>query len=176
MAKLQLTFAILKPHILSHPIALQCIKNEILTSNFKVVRSKCPYRITLKEAELFYAEHKQKFFYHRLITFMTSGPSALFILARQDAIKKWREMMGPTKVYRAQFEAPDTIRGRFGLSDTRNATHGSDSETSVRQEIGVFWPDFDMDRWMTEEEPIYRQNQLTFVSDRFLHVPKDISN
>jgi nucleoside-diphosphate kinase len=47
------------------------------------------------------------------------------ILARHDAVNVWRKLMGPTKVYRAQFTAPDSIRGRFGLSDTRNAVHGS---------------------------------------------------
>ena len=49
----------------------------------------------------------------------------MHILARHDAINVWRKLMGPTKVYRAQFTAPDSIRGRFGLSDTRNAVHGS---------------------------------------------------
>lgn len=54
-----------------------------------------------------------------------SGPLEVHILARQDAIKVWRNLMGPTKVYHAQFTAPATIRGSFGLSDTRNAVHGS---------------------------------------------------
>ena len=49
----------------------------------------------------------------------------MHILARHDAIDVWRKLMGPTKVYRAQFTAPGSIRGRFGLSDTRNAVHGS---------------------------------------------------
>lgn len=56
---------------------------------------------------------------------MCSGPSDIHILADYDAIIKWRQLMGPTKVYQAQYIAPDTIRGMFGLSDTRNATHGS---------------------------------------------------
>lgn len=49
----------------------------------------------------------------------------MLILARENAILKWRELMGPTKVYKAQITHPDTIRGKFGLTDTRNATHGS---------------------------------------------------
>lgn len=56
---------------------------------------------------------------------MCSGPSDIHVLARENAIPKWRELMGPTKVFQAQFTAPDTIRGKYGLSDTRNATHGS---------------------------------------------------
>lgn len=66
---LQLTFAILKPHITKNPIALKQIQNIILTSNFKIVKSKRK-TIAMLEAEEFYAEHKNKFFYNRLVTFM----------------------------------------------------------------------------------------------------------
>ena len=47
------------------------------------------------------------------------------ILAHEDAISRWRKLMGPTKVYKTQHEEPNCIRGMFGLSDTRNCTHGS---------------------------------------------------
>jgi nucleoside-diphosphate kinase len=59
---------------------------------------------------------------------MCSGPSDIYILAAHNAIIKWRQLMGPTKTYQAQYSAPHTIRGMFGLSDTRNATHGSGNE------------------------------------------------
>ena len=78
-----------------------------------------------KEAEQFYSDHKEKFFYNRLLTFMSSGPSDVHILAEYNAIFKWRQLLGPTKVYQAQFTDPNSIRGMFGLSDTRNAAHGS---------------------------------------------------
>lgn len=48
-----------------------------------------------------------------------------YVLAREDAIAKWRELMGPTKVFKAKISHPETIRGKYGLTDTRNATHGS---------------------------------------------------
>lgn len=54
-----------------------------------------------------------------------SGPSDILIMARPNAIQHWRNLMGPTQFFRAQFEAPESIRAQFGLSDTRNATHGS---------------------------------------------------
>lgn len=57
--------------------------------------------------------------------FFTSGPSDVYILARENAIKKWRELMGPTKVFEAKLSHPDSIRGKYGLTDTRNVTHGS---------------------------------------------------
>uniref|UniRef100_A0A673GFB8 Nucleoside diphosphate kinase-like domain-containing protein n=1 Tax=Sinocyclocheilus rhinocerous TaxID=307959 RepID=A0A673GFB8_9TELE len=53
------------------------------------------------------------------------GPMRAYILAREDAITHWRGMMGPTKVFRARFTSPDTLRGQYGLTDTRNTTHGS---------------------------------------------------
>lgn len=105
-------------------LIFQKIRDLIIDNNFKVVRSRRA-TISREEAELFYKEHKNKFFYNRLLTFMSSGPSDVHILTRHDAVAKWRQLMGPTKVYQAQYNAQDTIRGTFGLSDTRNATHGS---------------------------------------------------
>ncbi|KAJ3645017.1 hypothetical protein Zmor_022710 [Zophobas morio] len=168
MRPLQLTFAIIKPHVVKQPLVLETIRDMILTSNFKVVKTR-RHAFTLKEAELFYEEHRNKFFYNRLVTFMTSGPSDFYILARDDAIKEWRKLMGPTKVFKTQFEAPDSIRGQFGLSDTRNATHGSDSPESVRKEVGLFFPHFDIENWYQEEEPKFRANQLEFIREFFIH-------
>lgn len=54
-----------------------------------------------------------------------SGPVTAYILSRENAIKRWRDIMGPAKVYMAIHSHPNSIRGRFGLTDTRNATHGS---------------------------------------------------
>lgn len=70
MSRLELTLAILKPHVISQPIARKSIRNMIVTSNFKIVRSK-GYKLTLSDAEKFYEEHKEKFFYNRLTSFMT---------------------------------------------------------------------------------------------------------
>lgn len=54
-----------------------------------------------------------------------SGPMRAYVLAREDAIRHWRELMGPTKVFRARHTSPNSIRAQFGLTDTRNTTHGS---------------------------------------------------
>jgi len=72
-------------------------------------------------------------------------------------------------------ENPDTIRGRFGLTDTRNATHGSDSPTSATAEILFFFPDFNIDEWYEKEEAIYRRSLeeeeegIEFDKERWLH-------
>lgn len=79
----------------------------------------------MNEASQFYHDHKDKFFFNRLVTFMSSGPCYIHILARENAIEFWRTMMGPTKVFKTIFTHPESIRGVHGLTDTRNATHGS---------------------------------------------------
>ncbi|XP_028140530.1 nucleoside diphosphate kinase 6 [Diabrotica virgifera virgifera] len=169
-SKLQLTLAIIKPHIVKNPISSQKIREIIISSNFKIVKSRRKI-ISLEEANTFYGEHKEKFFYKRLVSFMTSGPSDIMILAKENAIKDWRQLMGPTKVFKAQFEAPESIRGQFGLSDTRNASHGSDSEESARREIGIFFPSFDFDKWYQEDEPLFRSNKADLCLEQFLHLP-----
>lgn len=74
-----------------------------------------------------------------------SGPTEALILEREEAISKWRELLGPTKVFKAIHSHPDSIRGLFGLTDTRNACHGSDSPESVAQEIQKIFPNFKLD-------------------------------
>lgn len=54
-----------------------------------------------------------------------SGPMWAYILAHENAVPLWRSLMGPTKVFRARNSVPDSIRGAYGLTDTRNTTHGS---------------------------------------------------
>ncbi|XP_069160962.1 nucleoside diphosphate kinase 6 isoform X2 [Procambarus clarkii] len=121
---LQLTVALIKPDVTRVPHILQGIRNRIIQEEFLVVRHK-EIRLRKQETENFYAEHREKFFYNRLVTFMASGPTQALILAHENAIQRWRLLMGPTKVYKTKYEAPDTIRGMYGLTDTRNSTHGS---------------------------------------------------
>lgn len=165
---LELTLAIIKPHVVKSPFVLQKIRDLIIDNNLKIVRSRRT-TLTRNEAELFYQEHKEKFFYNRLMTFMCSGPSDIHILADHDVIAKWRRLMGPTKVYQAQYTDPKTIRGMFGLSDTRNAAHGSDSIKSAEREIKIFFNDFDFKRWYEYEERYYNLGHLHFDPIAFLH-------
>ncbi|XP_045476575.1 nucleoside diphosphate kinase 6 [Harmonia axyridis] len=165
---IQLTLAILKPHLVKNPIALRAIRNKILESNFKIVKSK-HRRLNEIDAENFYKEHINKFFYNRLVTSMISGPSEMYVLARENAIKQWRDLMGPTKVYKAQFDQPHSIRGEFGLSDTRNATHGSDSPESVEREIKILFPEFDINFWFKNDRKYFECNKIIFDKEHFIH-------
>jgi len=148
----------------------------IIENNFLVVRSKI-INMPRSRAEQFYAEHKEKFFYNRLVTFMSSGPCQPLILARQEAITGWRELMGPTKVFKTRYSHPESIRGRFGLTDTRNCSHGSDSPDTARLEMEFFYPEFDRQQWEQEEMPIFEQGNITLDMDDFMHIPnKEITN
>ncbi|XP_037907348.1 nucleoside diphosphate kinase 6-like [Hermetia illucens] len=145
MNKLQITLAVIKPHVVKNLFALESIQKRI-ECEFEVVGIR-EVVISREMAERFYAEHRSKFFYNRLLSFITSGPSVALILAAENAVSKWRQIMGPTKVYKTIYSEPDTIRGQFGLSDTRNACHGSDAMESALNEINVFFPDFDFEEW-----------------------------
>ncbi|KAK3857936.1 hypothetical protein Pcinc_035844 [Petrolisthes cinctipes] len=165
---LQLTLALLKPDVTRVPPVLKAIQHKIIDEGFLVVRSK-EMRLRQEQMEKFYEEHKGKFFYNRLITFMASGPTHALILAHENAIKHWREVMGPTKVYRTKYEAPHTIRGRYGLTDTRNSTHGSDAEDTAAREMKFFFPEFCQEVWYKEQESRFRRRMVVLDEDTFVH-------
>ncbi|XP_071965084.1 nucleoside diphosphate kinase 6-like [Antedon mediterranea] len=168
--KLELTLAMIKPDIVSHPQRHAEIKNIILLNQFFIIQSKV-LKWDREKAEEFYKEHKGKFFYNRLVGFMSSGPMSAHILARDSAIEHWRTLMGPTKTFKARHENADTIRGMFGLTDTRNATHGSDSAESACKEIAFFYPEFDVDNWYTTQEHLFRTGKVLYCEETGIHRP-----
>nr|CAG4641333.1 EOG090X0HUX [Eulimnadia texana] len=167
--RLSVTLAILKPDVVKVPYVLREIRHKILDSGFFIVRSK-EFLLNKDLANKFYEEHQGRFFLNRLVTFMSSGPIHVHVLAHEDAVLQWRQIMGPTKVYKAQYEAPATLRGSFGLSDTRNCSHGSDSLMSSAKEISFFFPDFSINDWYQKEEPLFRAGKTEFYEDDFVHI------
>ncbi|XP_062407215.1 nucleoside diphosphate kinase 6 isoform X2 [Sardina pilchardus] len=165
---LQLTLAVIKPDAMAHPLMMEALHQKILEHKFSIVKSK-DLVWQRQDSEKFYAEHEGRFFYQRLVEFMSSGPMRAYILAREDAISYWRELMGPTKVYRARYTSPDTIRAQFGLTDTRNTTHGSDSAESAQREITFFFPEFHAQEWMERLEPSFRAGQVTYDQKKQIH-------
>ncbi|MHC4561333.1 MAG: nucleoside-diphosphate kinase [Planctomycetota bacterium] len=107
--------------------------------------------VSTERAARMYAVHEGKEFYHRLMTFITSGPVVAMVLEGPDAIEAVRLMMGPT----CGREAPGgTIRGDLGMARRLNLVHGSDSAESADYEIAVFFDDdelldyqLDLDVW-----------------------------
>ncbi len=167
--RLQLTLAILKPDVTPMLFSVSDIRQNILDAGFLVVRTST-VRMSRARAEEFYSEHSGKFFYNRLVGFMSSGEAHAHVLAKTNAIQDWRSLLGATKVFKTRYEQPHSIRGRFGLSDTRNCVHGSDSNDSAAKEIGFFFPDFIIDRFYTEEEERYRMgNGVHFDPVAFEH-------
>ncbi|XP_076004846.1 nucleoside diphosphate kinase 6 [Genypterus blacodes] len=165
---LQLTLAVIKPDAAAHPVMLEALHQTILDNSFVIVRCK-DLTWRRQDSERFYAEHSGRFFYQRLVEFMSSGPMRAYVLARVDAVRHWRALMGPTKVFRARYTSPDTIRAQFGLTDTRNTAHGSDSLESASREIGFFFPEFCVETWMEEEEPSFRTGQMNYDGQKQIH-------
>ena len=94
----QVTLALLKPDIAGNSRIVQNIEKFVLTKKFFIVKRK-RLRWNKAKAEEFYSQHKDRFFYDRLISFMSSGPIFGLILAKENAINDWRNLLGPTKVY-----------------------------------------------------------------------------
>lgn len=139
---LQYTFAILKPDVANSSITRESILSIIEANGFQIVRIK-KTKMSLELAKEFYSEHQGKFFFNRLVTFMSSSPIYALILAKNDnAICSWRSLIGKANVYKTIYSDPDCLRSKFGLSDTRNAVHGSDSKATVCREVSFFFPDF----------------------------------
>lgn len=130
----QRTLSILKPDATARNITGQ-INTVLENAGFKIVAQK---RIQLSEAQAgaFYAVHKERPFYGELVSFMTSGPVVVQVLERDDAVAKYREVMGATNPANAD---EGTIRKMFAESIERNSVHGSDSLENAAIEIAFFF-------------------------------------
>ncbi|KAL5106528.1 V-type proton ATPase 21 kDa proteolipid subunit [Taenia crassiceps] len=138
----RLTLAIFKPDVQRIGIHRQCAEEAIRGIGLKPLVYR-EFLMSRGRAEAFYAAHRGKFFYHRLVNYMIAGPIGVYVLAGESAVSKWRELIGPTKTYRTVIFQPASLRGRFGLTDTRNGFHGSDGDESAKEEIKFFFPDFE---------------------------------
>src|SRR5689334_1874036 len=101
-------------------------------------------RIAAQTAETHYAPHKGKPFYDGLVKFMTSSPVVVVALQGKDAITIARKMMGATFGSKAE---PGTIRGDFGVSNSFNLIHGSDSPEAAQKELGLFFRSEELVDW-----------------------------
>jgi nucleoside-diphosphate kinase len=94
------------------------------------------FRLTREAAGEFYAVHRGKPFYGELLDFMSSGPCIVLALSGENAIVRWRELMGATNPANA---ADGTIRKLYGTNVQFNACHGSDAPETARQEVAFFF-------------------------------------
>jgi nucleoside-diphosphate kinase len=128
------TFAIIKPDAVERRLAGR-ILSRIEEAGF-TVRAMRMQHLTKKEAEGFYAVHRERPFFGGLTDFMSSGPLVLLALEAPDGIRKWRTLMGATDPAKAD---GGTLRKEFGSSIERNATHGSDAAETAAFELGYFF-------------------------------------
>ena len=95
-------------------------------------------RFSKETAGQFYGEHKEKSFYNNLEGFICSDVVVGMELVAEDAVLKWRDLIGPTDTANAKSQAPSSLRAMFGTDGTKNAVHGSDSLGSMKREVD-FW-------------------------------------
>ncbi|HEX6091410.1 MAG TPA: nucleoside-diphosphate kinase [Gemmatimonadales bacterium] len=128
------TLAIIKPDAVANG-KIGAIVAHLEQDGF-VVRAARLARLATAEAEAFYEVHRGRPFYDELVAFMTSGPCLPMALEREDAVARYRQVIGATDPAEA---APGTIRKLHAESKGRNAVHGSDSDENARREIAFFF-------------------------------------
>jgi nucleoside-diphosphate kinase len=131
---LQRTLAMIKPDAVERRLAGRIIQR-IEEEGFQI-RVMRRVHLTKREAEGFYDVHRARPFFASLTGFMSSGPAIVMVLEAEDAITRWRTLMGPTDPAKADVGA---LRKEFGESIERNATHGSDAPETAAHEIGYFF-------------------------------------
>jgi nucleoside-diphosphate kinase len=128
------TLAIIKPDAVAGLLAGKIIDR--IEHAHLGIRALRMVRLTLAEAEGFYAVHRERPFFASLTRFMSSGPAVVLALEGTDAIRTWRTLMGATDPAKAE---AGSIRRDFGSSIERNATHGSDAPETAAFELGYFF-------------------------------------
>jgi nucleoside-diphosphate kinase len=135
----QRTLAIVKPDAVAKRVVGK-ILTKIEEGGFTILAAKLAH-LSLGEARGFYYVHRQRPFYDSLCSFMTQGPSLLMVLEGDNAISRWRDLMGATDPAKA---AAGTIRKEFASSIEANAVHGSDSAESAATEIPYFFSSLEL--------------------------------
>lgn len=138
---MELTFAIIKPDAVRARHTGRILQR-IEDGGFQI-RAMRLRHLTQREAEGFYAVHKDRPFFPSLTKFMSSGPVVVLALEAPDAIKKWRSLMGATDPAKAE---AGTLRKEFGSSIENNATHGSDAPETAAFELGYFFSGLELSR------------------------------
>lgn len=128
------TFSMIKPDATQRNLT-GAINAKIEEAGLRIVAQKRVW-MTRKQAELFYAEHNGRPFFEELVEFMSSAPIIVQVLEGEDAIVKYRTVMGKTDPAEAD---KGTIRAEFAESKGRNSVHGSDSPASAQREIAQWF-------------------------------------
>lgn len=136
---LERTFSIIKPDATRRNITGKVL-SYIEAAGLRVIAQK-RIHMTKEQAEGFYAVHKERPFFNDLVAFMISGPVVVQALEGENAIAKYREVMGATNPANAE---PGTIRKDLAESIEANSVHGSDAPETAKEEIAYFFKDEDI--------------------------------
>ena len=128
------TLSIVKPDAVERNLENR-IKYFFKEKNLKILKSK-KVHITKEEAAEFYKVHQTKPFYQNLCNYLSSGPVVVMVLEGDEAVSKYRQIMGATDPLKAD---KGTLRKMYGLSIDKNSVHGSDSAESAKTEIDFFF-------------------------------------
>jgi nucleoside-diphosphate kinase len=131
---LERTFSILKPDVVRRNLT-GAVNARIEAAGLRIVAQK-RLQMTRAQAETFYAVHKERPFFGELVEMMTAAPVVVQVLEGENAILKYREVMGATNPAKAD---PGTIRKDFALSMGENSVHGSDAPETAAVEIAQFF-------------------------------------
>ena len=128
------TFSIIKPDATKRNITGSI--NKIIEDNELVIIAQKRIKLSREQAEGFYSIHKEKSFFNDLIKYMTSGPVIVQVLEGDNAVDKYRKIMGATNPENAE---AGTIRKEHALNIQENSVHGSDSDMNAKIEIDYFF-------------------------------------
>ncbi|CAI5772986.1 nucleoside diphosphate kinase 7 isoform X2 [Podarcis lilfordi] len=130
------TLALLKPDV---ALKLGDVIDMIIRAGFTITKAKMT-KVSRAEAVDFYADHQAKPYYNELLEFMTSGPVVAIEILGDDAISRWKNLLGPANSSVARTDAPNSVRACFGTDGIRNVAHGPDSFASAARELELFFP------------------------------------
>jgi nucleoside-diphosphate kinase len=133
------TLSIIKPDGVARGLIGKMIQR-IEGLGLKIVAMKLVH-MTPAQAQGFYAVHRARPFFEGLTTFMSSGPAVVMVLQGENAIARWRELMGATDYRKA---AEGTLRREFATDIEKNVVHGSDGPDTAAFEIGYFFNRFEL--------------------------------
>jgi len=133
------TFGIVKPDAVEKS-AVGGVIEMIEKAGLKIVGLRL-VKLSDAQARAFYAVHKERPFFSGLVKFMTSGPCVVMAIEGENAITRYREVMGPTDSKKAP---AGTIRNKYGTDIERNAVHGSDGADTARAELAFFFAGLDL--------------------------------
>ncbi len=133
----------------------------IYQSGFNISKLKMT-RLRYEDAAEFYKEHKGKQFYDNLVSFMTSDLIVGMEIVGKDAVTAWRKLIGPTNSEVARREAPNSIRALYGTDGSKNAVHGSDSNSSAARELQLIFG-------KTRSQPILNNSSCLIIKPHAIY-------